>query len=227
MSHILRVSALLLLLIHLTVLQLMGFPRTVLVERFTNTYSDQCAAAYPAFEEFFSLHADVLSIIEYHTWFPVNLDPWYQFAPIENRERADYYAVDRLPTVLFDGVVPVIAPNGQLQLESAFSERAGIESPVQMELAIRGGDGFPIQVDLTFEPRIPLSLIILCALYSPRFSRFTKPRTAGVTGEIHFQLSARVLAASVFPWMITKNEYLITERSCFPGINDIIPHDYR
>jgi hypothetical protein len=46
-----------------------------------------------------------LAVIRYHTWWPIEYDPFYQANISENRSRTTYYGTNYVPHFYIDGIM--------------------------------------------------------------------------------------------------------------------------
>ncbi len=109
-----------------------AYPRTVLVEDFTNWGCPPCNPATTL------LHETLLAVgepqnatdIAYHMYWPSSTDPFYLANPTDNLARKTYYGVNAVPTFEVDGTPCSPWSN----IAAAINNRLSVPSPLWMDL---------------------------------------------------------------------------------------------
>lgn len=73
-----------------------------LIEHFTQASCGPCAVQNPGFQALFFKNGDHAHHLAIHTWWP-GIDPMWNHNETENRAMVDYYAVNAVPDLQFDG----------------------------------------------------------------------------------------------------------------------------
>ncbi len=71
-------------------------------------------------------------LIRYHTWWPGENDPFYQFNIPENRARTNYYGADYVTHVYIDGIID--GHSDRFTWDSLFNERMYVPSPMELQI---------------------------------------------------------------------------------------------
>lgn len=108
--------------------------RYVLIEEFTNTYCPNCINANPAFySNILDNYQDTeVHHISYHPSYPSTQDPFYQFNPTQNEDRANYYSSPGTPRLYIRGTYNPNGPGGELLPISTFTNFTGQSSPIEI-----------------------------------------------------------------------------------------------
>lgn len=74
-----------------------------------------------------------VALIRYHTWWPYDGDPFYQFAIVENRARVDYYEINFVTYLMVDGI---LQGGDQIEIwDSLLVSRMDVESPLEIDIS--------------------------------------------------------------------------------------------
>lgn len=84
-------------------------PRVVLIEEFTNAFSEESAIQHQSFNSLVEGYYPDVIALRYHTNFP-GADPLYQYDPLTIDERIDYYNASTIPTAFLNGRLPLFPP---------------------------------------------------------------------------------------------------------------------
>ncbi|MFQ5906083.1 MAG: Omp28-related outer membrane protein [bacterium] len=105
--------------------------RMVLGEMFTNYACPPCKPAGEELDRFAPLHP-YLSVIRYHTWWPLNDDPFYLANAAENTARTNYYqpGAKFIPRLFIDGIID--GGSDYTSWEDLVSGREAVESPLNV-----------------------------------------------------------------------------------------------
>lgn len=106
--------------------------RMVLVERFTSSTCGPCAANNPTMDAFLnSVDPDKIAGISFHmNWPAPGNDPMYLYNPGDNNSRRSFYGVNSIPQAQMDGIINIQPAYNQGTLQSYFTSRTNILSPV-------------------------------------------------------------------------------------------------
>ena len=96
---------LLILSVIVTVLNVQGQKRLVLVEEFTNTGCGPCASWSPVLDSALYYRLGECIAIKYHSGYPDRNDPFYLYDQEAHQAKVDCYHVTGVPTTLIDGQV--------------------------------------------------------------------------------------------------------------------------
>lgn len=94
---------LLILSVIVTVLNVQGQKRLVLVEEFTNTGCGPCASWSPVLDSALYYRLGECIAIKYHSGYPDRNDPFYLYDQEAHQAKVDFYHVTGVPTTLIDG----------------------------------------------------------------------------------------------------------------------------
>lgn len=107
--------------------------RMYLSEVFTSSSCAPCASFNPTFAEYMYPNEDVYIPLKIHTIGPAPTDPMYSNNPASNAARADYYGIEGVPTLVFNGAkIPnenIIAPFQKLE------EQKKVMSPITLTVS--------------------------------------------------------------------------------------------
>ncbi|MBD3234598.1 MAG: T9SS type A sorting domain-containing protein [candidate division Zixibacteria bacterium] len=130
-NQLLKVFVITLLLGIMMVIPASATERIVVQELFTNT---RCHSSYQAdllCDTLYEEHSDQMVLIRYHTGFPDDEDPFYNYIPEELEVKIAYYMVGFLPQTAFDGE---LGENTWWLWEDMLLERFGVPADLEINL---------------------------------------------------------------------------------------------
>lgn len=90
---------------------LVGAPKKILIEEFTNTNSPGCASQDPFLNSFINSNFNDVCAVKYHTGFPLPAnDSMYLFNPEGSDARRNYYFINSVPNTYFNGILYLPLP---------------------------------------------------------------------------------------------------------------------
>lgn len=152
--------------------------RRILIEHFTNTGCDPCAAQNPGFKNLTNQFPDNISSIKYHPNFPSSTDPFYVFNKTENTARLNYYAVSGVPHAVTDGNGYANMPGyfTSTIINNAINKRAFAE--IELNAILNGNN---IDIDVVVKPHVTSSssTTVLHVVVVEDITRATAPGSNG------------------------------------------------
>lgn len=158
--------------------------RVMLVESFTNAGCTPCAQQNPAFDSLIEANIDRLTVIKYHTRWPLATDPMYLSNAASIDARTDFYNVATVPTAILDGNRFFSAPSGINQ--NIINQLLNIPPHFEMQIESEVHP-FDNKITVRVEGKALSSLggdLRLFVALVERETRFDAP--PGTNGETHF-----------------------------------------
>jgi len=82
-------------------------------------------------------YPDNLTVIRYHTWWPYEYDPFYQYNIPENTARTDYYTIWYVMDIMIDGLIE--SESWEIEdsaiVDSILASRMSSESPLEIQIS--------------------------------------------------------------------------------------------
>lgn len=161
--------------------------RMVLVERYTSWTCGPCASNNPTMEAFLnSVDADKIVGIAYHmNWPAPGNDGYYLYNPVDNTSRRNFYGVNAIPQAYMDGVINIQSPYNTGTLNSYFSSRTGLLSPITVIVTDSTfGDSVMVRARIYCEVMLSNPNVIVHFSMQEKHNHFTSP--PGTNGETDF-----------------------------------------
>ncbi len=155
-----------------------------LFEHFTNSSCAPCAEQNPIFQQNILAHnVGNIHHISYHTWWPGNDDPFYQFNVSENTARTNYYGVNAVPTMILRGNHWTGGPAAVTQ--TLINNDQKYSSPIRVQVSeTSSGANHNVSVDVQTLGTAPSgSYVLMVALVEKDKTYSTPP---GTNGEKYF-----------------------------------------
>lgn len=128
------------------------YPRTLLLEEFTNLTCKPCTTATPIINALLAAKAGRVVGVRYHPNMPLSGDPFYNANPAENKARADFYGVLGLPHGRANGSTPVVVTD-ETDVNGIADSLLQLTSPVKMEVTqTRAESQVTVKVVITAGP---------------------------------------------------------------------------
>lgn len=109
-------------------------PRFVVMEQFTNSSCNPCAAINPQYHAGLEARSSFVIPLVYHWYYPSKQDPMYQIDIPMNEERAKVYSVNGVPAASMNGSATTHPANHVNNGFAAFDNLKGQTSPIDIKV---------------------------------------------------------------------------------------------
>lgn len=161
--------------------------RMVIVERFTSWTCGPCASNNPAMDAWLaSLDYDKIAGISYHmNWPPPGNDGFYLYNPTDNNARRTFYGINSIPQARMDGLITLNAPYNSTTLNSLYSTRTNLLTPVTVILTDSTfGDSIRVRARIYTEILLTIPSAYVHLAMVEKLISFSSP--PGTNGETQF-----------------------------------------
>jgi len=164
--------------------QVQSAKQYTLFEHFTNSSCVPCAEQNPIFQQnILANNIGNIHHIAYHTWWPGNDDPFYQFNIPENTARTNYYGVNAVPTMIMRGNQWTGGPAAVTQ--TLIDNDQKYSSPIRVRVSeTSSGANHNVAVEVQTLGTAPSGTYVLMVALVEKDKTYSSP--PGTNGETYF-----------------------------------------